>query len=130
MRTAIFIIDFYEGRWRIDFDGDVFGSFPTRASAQYAAVQMAQTTAELPTRVLVRDSAGKEESVWDPCSLIDDLIENLECHRIGFGMGSKSKFLREDIARRVFESALPELSENEIVDIVLRSFGIERSWLH
>src|SRR5215211_8780848 len=124
MRAAIFLIEFHEGRWRIDFDGDIFGSFPTRASAQYTAVQMAQTTTELPTRVLVRDSTGKEESVWDPCSLIDDLIENLECHRSC--MGCKPKFLREDIARRVFECALPELSENEIVDIVLRSFGIER----
>jgi hypothetical protein len=128
MRAAIFLIEFHEGRWRIDFDGDMFGSFPTRASAQYAAVQMAQTTTELPTRVLVRDSAGKEESVWDPCSLIDDLIETLESH--GFGTGCKSKFFREDIAKLVFKFALPELSENEIVDIVLRSFGIARRRLH
>jgi hypothetical protein len=128
MRAAIFLIEFHEGRWRIDFDGDMLGSFPTRASAQYAAVQMAQTTTELPTRVLVRDSAGKEESVWDPCSLIDDLIENLESH--GFCTGCKSKFLREDIAKRVFKFALPDLSENEIVDIVLRSFGIAQGWLH
>src|SRR5215212_5864174 len=124
MRAAVFLIEFYEGRWRIDFDGDIFGSFPTRVSAQYAAVQMAQSTTELPTRVLVRDSAGVEESVWDSCSLIDDLLENLKCHRFDFRMGCKSKVLREQIARRVFEFAAPELSENEIVDIVLRSFGI------
>jgi hypothetical protein len=130
MRAAIFLIEFYEGRWRIDFDGDTFGSFPTRASAQYAAVQLAQTTPDLPTRVLVRDSAGLEEAVWDSGSLIENLIEYLKCNRFDFCIGLKSKLLREHITRRVFECALPELSENEIVDIVLRSFGIERRWHH
>jgi hypothetical protein len=66
MRAAIFLIEFYEGRWRIDFDGDLFGSFPTRASAEYEAVQMAQSTTELPTRVIVRDGDGVEEILWGP----------------------------------------------------------------
>jgi hypothetical protein len=127
MASVTFLIEFHEGRWRIDFDGDMFGSFPTRASAQYAAVQMALSTTELPTRVLVRDNAGMEESLWDSCSLIDDLLENLQSHRF---KARKSKRLREQITRRVFECAIPELSENEIFDIVLRSFGIERSWHH
>ena len=129
MRAAILLIELHEGRWRIDLDGDLYGSFPTRASAQYAAVQMAQSTTEQPTRVLVRDSAGME-SVWDSGSLIDDLFEKLQCHRFDFRGGGKSKLLREQITRRVFEYAVPELSENEIVDLVLRSFGIERSWHH
>ena len=130
MRAATLLIEFYEGRWRIALDGDLFGSFPTRASAEYAAVQMAQSTMEQPTRVLVRDNSGVEKSVWDSGSLIDYLLENLQCHGFDFRVGAKSKLLREQITRRVFECAVPELSENEIVDIVLRSFGIERSWHH
>jgi hypothetical protein len=127
MRAAIFLIEFYEGRWRIDFDGDLFGSFPTRTSAEYEAVQMAYSTTELPTRVVVRDGEGVEEIVWDPCALIDGLCEHLKSNGL---VPFNASGLREQITRRVLECAIPELSEHEIVDIVLRSFGIESSWCH
>jgi|SRR5215208_3913012 hypothetical protein len=127
MKSVTFVVEFYEGRWRIDFDGDLFGSFPTRVSAEYEAVHLAHSTAELPTRVIVRDGEGVEEIVWDPCSLIDDLCEHLKSHRL---VRLNSNGLRDQITRRVIQCAIPELSEHEIADIVLRSFGIESRWRH
>jgi hypothetical protein len=69
MSIETFVVTFHNGQWQISFDGQWYGAYEDRASAENAAVRIAQSAGELPTRVVVREANGLEETVWEPESV-------------------------------------------------------------
>jgi hypothetical protein len=130
MMRPTFLIEFHDGRWRINVEGEWFGSFPTRASAETKTIQLAQASGELPTRVVVRENDGSERILWDPFQLVDNLWQNLRSKAYGSHTGpSDPQALRDEITRHVLECVERGLSDDDIIDFVLASFGVRRGLL-
>jgi hypothetical protein len=127
MRTT-FLVEFYNNRWRINVDGEHYGSFPTQTVAEAVSMELMQLTGELGARVVVRDVNGDERVIFDPIQLVEQLWENLSCYAYGVHSGpSNSEALLDEVTNRVLECAEYELSGEDIVDVVLASFGVRRT---
>jgi hypothetical protein len=127
LMRPVFVVEYRGGRWRMNVDGECYGSFPTRASAQLTATQLAQAAATLSPQVVLRANDDFDEIIWDAFSLIENLWQNLRgkmyCPHTG---SADAQALLEEIARRVQECAEFELSAEETIDVVLASFGTRR----
>jgi len=66
MSIETFVVAFHEGYWQISFEGQWYGTYQDRASAERSAVRIAKEAGELPTRVVVREFDGSEQTVWEP----------------------------------------------------------------
>jgi hypothetical protein len=127
MMSITFVVDFFDGRWRVNVDGEWYGSFPSHGSAELAAVELARATPNLASRVIVRQRDGSEAVVWDPPQLVNKLCQCLcghVCNAHEHPIDGDA--LREEIARRVAECAKYELSEEDVIDVILASFGLRR----
>jgi hypothetical protein len=69
-----FVVAFHNGCWRIGYNGQWYGSYPDRISAQKATVAIARESGELPTRVVVHEPDGSEEIVWEPDNAPDTVV--------------------------------------------------------
>jgi hypothetical protein len=127
----ILLVHYHDGRWRMDLDGESYGSFPTRLSAEVAATQLAQSADDLAPRVVVRVK-HLDEVVWDENRLIHNAWTYL-LHHSWYGTGASpidAKELRQQVRLRVRECGQCELTENETVGFVLASFGVHQPRLH
>jgi hypothetical protein len=61
-----FIVAFHGGSWRIGYQGQWYGTYSDKRSAQKMAVGIARAYGELPTQVAVREGNGREQVVWNP----------------------------------------------------------------
>jgi hypothetical protein len=126
MRTT-FIVGFHDGRWRMNVDGDWYGSFPSPGAAEMVAVQLAQSVPTLSSRVVVRGKDGHEKVVWDTPQLVADLCQCLRRNDYGPYHGPADiGALRDEIAQRVVECTEYALSEDDVIDVVLASYGVRR----
>jgi hypothetical protein len=65
--------------------------------------------------------------VWDTPQLVADLCEFLRGNAYGPYRGPDDiGTLREEIAERVIECTEHALSEDDVIDVVLASFGVRR----
>lgn len=103
-------------------DGERYGSFPTRLSAELTAIQLAKATPALSPKVIVRGD-DHDELVWDECQLIENLCHRLRATSCGLVSGFDAEALRDEVARRVLGCAQCDLTQGEIADLVLATFG-------
>jgi hypothetical protein len=61
-----FFVAFREGCWRVHYDGNWYGSYKSRRSAEQATIALARSHGELPTRIVVEMRDGSLEVLWDP----------------------------------------------------------------
>jgi hypothetical protein len=125
--TPTFLIAFHEGSWRINVGGEWFGCYVERTAAEAMAMVLAKASGELPTRVAVRERDGSEKVLWDPFSIVYYLWQMLHSRSIGSHTGPTSpEALWEEIARRVLDCAEGDISNDQVIDVVLESFGVKQ----
>jgi hypothetical protein len=118
------LVEYQDARWRLNVDGERYGSFPTRLSAELTAIQLAKAMPALSPKVIVRGD-DYDELVWDECQLIENLWHRLRSASCGLISGFDAEALRGEVARRVLHCAQCDLSQGEVVDLVLISFGMK-----
>jgi hypothetical protein len=68
--------------------------------------------------------------LWDSRSLVDSIWQILRAKKCGSHTGpSDARILRDEIAYLVLECMEQDFSDDDIVEIVLTSFGVTRSLL-
>ena len=63
---ATFLVAFPEGCWRIFYDGNWYGSYTSRRSAEKASIDLAQSYGEMPSRVVIEQRDGSVMLLWEP----------------------------------------------------------------
>jgi hypothetical protein len=118
------LVEYRDARWRLNVGGERYGSFPTRLSAELTAIQLAKAAPALSPKVIVRGD-NYDELVWDECQLIENLWHKLRARSGGLISGLDAEALRDEVALRVLRCAQCDLSQGEVADLVLVSFGMK-----